>query len=58
MKVDYDMALLVLASGLSRLIAKRMGGCGDTQARQIFRDHLIDCRWARRWKRTVTSRSL
>lgn len=41
MKVDYDMALLVLASGLYRLIAKRMRGYGDVQARQIFRD-LID----------------
>jgi hypothetical protein len=28
-KVDYDMALLVLASGLYRLIAKRMRGYGD-----------------------------
>jgi hypothetical protein len=41
MKVDYDMALLVLASGLYRLIAKRMRRYGDAQARQIFRD-LID----------------
>jgi hypothetical protein len=29
MKVDYDMALLVLASGLYRLIPKRMRGYGD-----------------------------
>jgi hypothetical protein len=38
LKVDYDMALLVLASGLYRLVAKRMRGYGDAQARQIFRD--------------------
>src|SRR2546429_40441 len=41
MKVDFDMALLVLASGLYRLIAQRMHGYADAQARQIFRD-LID----------------
>jgi transposase len=40
-KVDYDMALLVLASGLYRLMARRMRGYNDAQARQIFRD-LID----------------
>ena len=40
-KVDYDMALLVLASGLYRLMARRMRGYADSQARQIFRD-LID----------------
>jgi len=40
-KVDYDMALLVLASGLYRLMANRMRGYDDAQARQIFRD-LID----------------
>ena len=52
-KVDFDMALLVLASGLYRLMARRMrgGACprvgqrpdpwDDAQARQIFRD-LID----------------
>ena len=38
LKVDFDMALLVLASGLYRLVAQRMRGCGDAQARQIFRD--------------------
>jgi transposase len=38
MKVDFDMALLVLASGLYRLFAKRMRGYADAQARQIFRD--------------------
>ena len=37
-KVDFDMALLVLASGLYRLVAQRMRGYGDAQARQIFRD--------------------
>jgi hypothetical protein len=41
LKVDFDMALLVLASGLYRLIAQRMRGYADAQARQIFRD-LID----------------
>jgi hypothetical protein len=41
MKVDFDMALLVLASGLYRLMANRMRGYDDAQARQIFRD-LID----------------
>jgi len=41
LKVDFDMALLVVASGLYRLIAKRMRGYADAQARQIFRD-LID----------------
>jgi transposase len=38
LKVDFDMALLVLASGLYRLVAQRMRGYGDAQARQIFRD--------------------
>lgn len=37
-KVDYDMALLVMASGLYRLMARRMRGYADSQARQIFRD--------------------
>jgi len=41
LKVDFDMALLVLASGLYRLVARRMRGYGDAQARQIFRD-LVD----------------
>jgi hypothetical protein len=41
MKVDFDMALLVLASGLYRLMAGRMRGYQDAQARQVFRD-LID----------------
>jgi hypothetical protein len=40
-KVDFDMALLVIASGLYRLMARRMRGYNDAQARQIFRD-LID----------------
>jgi transposase len=40
-KVDFDMALLVLASALYRLMARRMRGYDDAQARQIFRD-LID----------------
>ena len=41
LKVDFDMAMLVLASGLYRLIAQRMHDYADAQARQIFRD-LID----------------
>jgi transposase len=40
-KVDFDMALLVLASCLYRLMARRMRGYDDARARQIFRD-LID----------------
>jgi hypothetical protein len=35
------MALLVIASGLYRLLARRMRGYADAQARHIFRD-LID----------------
>jgi hypothetical protein len=38
LKVDFDMALLVIASGLYRLLARRMRGYADAQARQIFRD--------------------
>jgi hypothetical protein len=41
LKVDFDMALLVLASGLYRMTAHRMRGYDDAQARQIFRD-LVD----------------
>ena len=41
LKVDFDMALLVIASGLYRLLAKRMRGYAEAQARHIFRD-LID----------------
>jgi hypothetical protein len=41
LKVDFDMALLVMASGLYRLLARRMRGYVDAQARHIFRD-LID----------------
>jgi hypothetical protein len=41
LKVDFDLALLVVASGLYRRFAKRMRGYADAQARQIFRD-LID----------------
>ena len=40
LKVDFDMALLVIASGLYRRVAQRMRGYGDSQARQIFRDLL------------------
>ena len=41
LKIDFDMVLLVIASGLYRLLAKRMRGYSDAQARQIFRD-LVD----------------
>jgi hypothetical protein len=41
LKVDFDIALLVLASCLYRIMARRMRGYNDAQARQIFRD-LID----------------
>ena len=41
LKIDFDMALLVLASGLYRLLAQRMRGYPDAQARQVFRD-LVD----------------
>jgi hypothetical protein len=41
LKVDFDMALLVIASGLYRLLARRMRGYADAQARHILRD-LID----------------
>ena len=40
-KVDFDMTLLVIASGLYRLLARRMRGYRDAQARHIFRD-LVD----------------
>ncbi len=40
-KVDFDMALLVIASGLYRLFARRMRGYQDAQARTVFRD-LVD----------------
>jgi hypothetical protein len=40
-KVDLDVALLVLASGLYRIMARRICGYHDAQARQIYRD-LID----------------
>jgi transposase len=41
LKVDFDMALLVLASGLYRSMANHMRGYNDARARLIFRD-LID----------------
>ena len=41
LKVDFDMALLAIASGLYRALAQKMRGYADAQARQIFRD-LID----------------
>jgi hypothetical protein len=41
LKVDFDMALLVIASGLYRLLARGMRGYADAQARHLFRD-LID----------------
>lgn len=41
LKVDFDMVLLVIASGFYRRLAKRMRGYRDAQARKIFLD-LID----------------
>jgi hypothetical protein len=41
LKVDFDMALLVIASGLYRLLARRMRGYVDAHARRIFQD-LVD----------------
>ena len=38
LKVDLDMVLLVIASGLYRLLSQRMRGYAEAQARQIFRD--------------------
>ena len=41
LKIDFDMVLLVIASGLYRFLARRMRGYSHAQARQIFRD-LVD----------------
>src|SRR5438105_11350335 len=41
LKIAFDMVLLVIASGLYRILAKTMRGYSDAQARQIFRD-LVD----------------
>ncbi len=38
LKVDFDMVLLVIASGLYRLLGRKMRGYSDAQARHIFRD--------------------
>jgi len=40
LKVDFDMALLVVASGLYRILAKKMRGYSDVQARKVFRNLL------------------
>lgn len=40
MKVNFDMALLVVASGLYRRLGKQMRGYADAKARSIFRDLL------------------
>src|SRR5262249_60353329 len=40
-KVAFDVALLVIASGLYRLLARKMRGYADAHADRIFRD-LID----------------
>jgi transposase len=40
-KVDFDLAMAVIASGLYRRLARSMRGYADAQARQVFRD-LID----------------
>lgn len=39
--MDFDIVLLVVATGLYRLLALRMRGYSDAQARQVFRD-LVD----------------
>ena len=41
LKVDFDMALLVMASGMYRLLARQMRGYDDAQARRVYRD-LVD----------------
>ena len=41
LKVDFDMALLVIASGLYRLLARRLRGYADAHARRVFSD-LVD----------------
>ena len=41
LKVDFDMALLVIASGMYRLLARQMRGYDDAQARRVYRD-LVD----------------
>lgn len=38
LKTDFDMALMVIASGLYRLLARQMRGYSRAQARQLFRD--------------------
>lgn len=38
LKVDFDMGLLVIASGLYRMLGKQMRGYSEAQARVIFRD--------------------
>ena len=38
LKIDFDMSLLVVASCLYRLLAQRMRGYSDAQARHVFRD--------------------
>ena len=40
LKVDFDLALMVVASGLYRLLARRMRGYADAHARRIFQDLL------------------
>ena len=40
LKIDFDMALLVIASGLYRLLARRMRGYSQAHARKIFQDLL------------------
>src|SRR2546427_7785995 len=40
LKIDFDMALLVIASGLYRLLARRMRGYAQAHARKIFQDLL------------------
>jgi hypothetical protein len=39
LKVNFDMALLVVASGLYRMVAHKMRGFADAQARDTPRSH-------------------
>jgi hypothetical protein len=41
LKVDFDLALLVVASGLYRLLARQMRGYAQAHARRLFQD-LVD----------------
>ena len=40
MKVDFDVTMTVIASGIYRLLGKNLHGFGHAKARQIFRRFL------------------